>query len=219
MERAPSGDVDAYAALVGRHQAHAIGLAAVVLGGQGDAEDVAQEAFIKAYYALGTFKAGASFHAWFAQIVTNEARNWRASANRRAVLGRRLQERGWSAVLAPSAEQVALNNEQHDSMLIAVDQLRVQDREILAYRYLLDLSEAEIAKALRCAPGTVKSRLSRARGRLREDLTRVNPVSVLTPESRHVLAQHLPGFTTPASTGTRRYVRHTARDASQTWDA
>lgn len=70
--------------------------------------------------------------------------------------------------MAPdSPEEETLLAEQRGTLLAAIEQLRGEDRAVIAYRYFLDLSEAEMAEALKCRPGTVKSRLSRALGRLR----------------------------------------------------
>src|SRR5215210_3696119 len=161
VRRARGGDVDAYAELIRRYQAFAVGLAALVLRDTSEAEDVAQEAFLKAYYALGRFKPGASFRAWLVRIVVNEARNFRAAMRRRAGLQSRLSEDLPRVGMAQSAEEAAVGNEQRNALLIALDALREDDRAVLMYRYVLDLSEAEMAQALGCSQGTVKSRLSR----------------------------------------------------------
>jgi RNA polymerase sigma-70 factor (ECF subfamily) len=71
---------------------------------------------------------------------------------------------------APSPESSAVAEEQRRALLEAVNGLREEDRQAITYRYFLDLSEAEMADALGCARGTVKSRLSRALARLREQL-------------------------------------------------
>jgi RNA polymerase sigma-70 factor (ECF subfamily) len=71
---------------------------------------------------------------------------------------------------APSPESTAVAEEQRRTLLEAVNGLREDDRQAITYRYFLDLSEAEMADALGCARGTVKSRLSRALARLREQL-------------------------------------------------
>jgi len=80
VARVRKGDVDAYAVLIQRYQAAAIRLATLVTRDAAEADDVAQEAFIKAYYALERFKPEASFRAWLVRIVVNEARNARAVA-------------------------------------------------------------------------------------------------------------------------------------------
>ena len=156
-----------------RYQEVAFRTAYLITGVAAEAEDAAQEAFVKAYYALPRFRAGAPFRPWLLQIVANEARNRRKAAGRRAALTLRAAAERPVADPAPSPEAAALAAEQRDALLQALNGLREEDRLIVAYRYFFDLSEAEMAAALGCARGTVKSRLSRALGRLREGLTAV----------------------------------------------
>jgi RNA polymerase sigma factor (sigma-70 family) len=73
--------------------------------------------------------------------------------------------------LAPSPEELAERSEQQRELLAAIRKLSEQDQQIIAYRYFFDLSEPEMADLLDCPRGTVKSRLSRATGRLREQLS------------------------------------------------
>jgi RNA polymerase sigma factor (sigma-70 family) len=199
VARVQGGEVDAYAVLIKRYQAQATGLAALVMGDPSEAEDIAQEAFIKAYYALDRFKPDASFRAWLIRIVANEARNFRAAAQRRAGLHTRFGEDFWRGSIAPSAEESAVTNEQRSALLTALDGLREDDRAVLMYRYVFDLNEAEMAEALGCSPGTVKSRLSRSLSRLRKDLTRVAPLLFVTPDFHTLVGQTLSGAATPAS--------------------
>ncbi len=170
VERARNKDVRAYEELVQRYQEHAFRTAYHFTREAADAEDAAQEAFVKAYYALPRFRAGAAFRPWLLRIVANEARNRRKAAGRRANLALRAAEDHPSGDAAPSPEVAALAQEQRELLLAALNTLREEDRLAVTYRYFLDLSEAEMAQALHCAPGTVKSRLSRALARLREHL-------------------------------------------------
>ncbi|MFN2489538.1 MAG: RNA polymerase sigma factor [Actinomycetota bacterium] len=167
VERAQRGDVDAYEELVKRYQGSAYRTAYLVSGNAADAEDAAQSAFIKAYYALGRFRPGAPFRPWLLKIVANEARNQGRSAGRRSGLELRLAEDRPRDDAAPSPEAAVLAREPRAALVQAVNRLRDADRLVIAYRYFLELSEAETAIALGCAPGTVKSRQSRALGRLR----------------------------------------------------
>jgi RNA polymerase sigma factor (sigma-70 family) len=167
VERARRGDVDAYEELVQRYQGLANRVAFLVTRDGAEAEDAAQEAFVKAYYALGRFRSGASFKPWLLKIVTNEARNRRRSSGRRAGLVLRAAEGRPSGDAAPSPEGVALDAEKRTALLQALETLPETDRLVVMYRYFLELSEAEMATALGCAKGTVKSRLSRALVRLR----------------------------------------------------
>jgi RNA polymerase sigma-70 factor (ECF subfamily) len=170
VERARQGDGSAYAALVQRYQEVAFRVAYVINGEAAEAEDAAQEAFVKAYFALPRFRAGAPFRPWLLQIVANEARNRRKAAGRREALALRAAERGPSGEPAASPEEAALAAERRSELLAALARLREDDRAVVACRYFLELSEAEMAAVLGCARGTVKSRLSRALGRLRQAL-------------------------------------------------
>lgn len=170
VDRAKNADVSAYEELVHRYQEIAFRTAYHVTGQAAEAEDATQEAFVKAYYALGRFRAGAAFRPWLLKIVANEARNLRKATARRAGLAARAASIETSGDTALSPEVAAEAAERRRMLLDAMRQLRVEDNLVLAYRYFFDLSEAEMAEALGCARGTVKSRLSRALGRLRQTL-------------------------------------------------
>jgi RNA polymerase sigma factor (sigma-70 family) len=167
VERSRNGDQDAYAELVTRYQAIAARTAYVITGTAADAEDVAQDAFVKAYYALDRFRAGAPFRPWLLRIVANEAINRRKAAGRRPTVGLSVVEDRASGDTALSPEASALARERRELVLDALRQMREEDRLVIAYRYFFDLSEIEMADALGVARGTVKSRLSRAIARLR----------------------------------------------------
>lgn len=142
----------------------------LVAGIGADADDVAQEAFVKAYYALPRFRPGAPFRPWLLRIVVNEARNRRKASWRREGVALRLQASLPGEQAAPSPEDEVLASERRAALLAALNGLREEDRLTVAYRYFLELSEEEMAAALGCARGTIKSRLSRALRRLREAL-------------------------------------------------
>jgi RNA polymerase sigma factor (sigma-70 family) len=168
VERARGGDARAYEALVRRYQDLAFRTAWVIVGTAADAEDAAQEGFVKAWSALSRFRAGAAFRPWLLAIVANEARNRRRGGRRQEDLAVRVAEDRPSGDAAPSPEAAALAGEQRRLLLAAVKRLPEADRQVIACRYFLDLSEAEAAAALGCRRGTVKSRLSRAVARLRD---------------------------------------------------
>ncbi len=174
IERAREGEVMAYEELVRRYQDVAVRTAHVI-SPDGDAEDAAQEAFVKAHAALGRFRAGSPFRPWLLRIVANEARNRRRSAGRRAGLALRAAEDRPLDDAAPSPESAVLASERRATLLAALNALRDDDREVIAARYLLELSEAETAEALGIPRGTVKSRLSRALDRLRTQLGVAEP--------------------------------------------
>ena len=167
VERARRGDHDAYEQIVQAHQGIAFRTAYLVTGDAAEAEDAAQEAFVKAYRALARFRVGAPFRPWLLRIVANEARNRRRSAGRRGAVQLRLASATSSGDAAPSPEAALLDAERRERLLRAVNGLREEERLVVACRYFLDLSEAETAAALDLRAGTVKSRLARALERLR----------------------------------------------------
>ena len=173
VERARRGDADAYEDLVRRHQSVARRTAYVLCGSWAEADDACQEGFVKAWTALPRFREDAPFRPWILQIVANEARNRRRSAERRAQLVLRVAGVGSGAGSFDrpgSPEEAALEAERHRGLLAALHTLGDRDRHVVACRYLVGLSEAETAAALGWPVGTVKSRLSRALGRLRTAL-------------------------------------------------
>jgi RNA polymerase sigma-70 factor, ECF subfamily len=154
---------------------------AALMCGPADAPDVAQEAFVKAWRALGRFRAGAPFRPWLLAIVANEARNARRAAGRRAALAARTTD---TVDTTTSTEDLALTAADRDHLLRALEQLAPIDRDVISCRYLADLSERETAGVLGCRPGTVKSRLSRALERLRE-LLDASPAPAAEPGGLH----------------------------------
>lgn len=172
---AADGDVAAFGRLVARYQRDAVRIAAVALGSADDADDVAQDAFVNVHRALPQFDARSSFRPWLYRIVVNTARNRHRSTARRGRLRLRV-----SALPTPTPAEsadpanVAIQLERRHQLVAAINRLRPDDRLILTYRWFDQLTEAEIADALDCPPGTVKSRLSRAMQRLRSELGEVD---------------------------------------------
>jgi RNA polymerase sigma-70 factor (ECF subfamily) len=132
--------------------------------GSADAEDVAQDAFVKAFYALDRFRPGAPFRPWLLRIVGNEARSRvRARGRQERAVARLALVRGTEAA-SPEDSAIALDRRRR--LVNALNDLPERDRIVLACRYLAEMSEAETAAALDCALGTVKSRTARALARL-----------------------------------------------------
>jgi RNA polymerase sigma factor (sigma-70 family) len=150
------------------YQGIAFRTAYLIAGNAADAEEAAQDGFVKAYYALGRFRRGAPLRPWLLQIVANEARNRRRAAGRREGLALRAATEEPSGDAAPSPEAALLDAERRDTLLALVNELPEEQRLVLALRYFLDLSEEETANVLGVRPGTVKSRASRALEKLRE---------------------------------------------------
>ena len=144
----------------------------LITGDASEAEDATQEAFVKAYRALGRFRSGAPFRPWLLTIVANEARNQRRSAARRAGLFLRAMREGAVENGPSSPEAAVLTAERREELLEALGGLREEARWAIACRYFLGLSEGETAAVLGCARGTVKSRLSRALESLRNEIAK-----------------------------------------------
>jgi RNA polymerase sigma factor (sigma-70 family) len=165
VARACGGDLDAYSVLVARYSALAH-RTAYLLGAGEDAKDVVQEAFVKGFRGLGSFRGGASFRPWVLRIVANETRNLHRSRRRRGLLELRVGRMA-ETVDHRDPASVTVVDASRAALLDAVRTLPEKERLVVTYRYLLDLSEAETAEALGVPRGTVKSRLSRALARLR----------------------------------------------------
>jgi RNA polymerase sigma-70 factor (ECF subfamily) len=150
---------------VREHQQAAFRVAYLVTGSAAEAEDAAQEGFVKAWQALPRFREGAPFRPWLLAIVVNEARNRRRHAGRQAALALRAVEPEGESVEERAAAQA-----EHERLLRIVGSLSDDDRMVIVCRYFLDLTEDETATALGIPRGTVKSRLSRALGRVREQM-------------------------------------------------
>ena len=165
IRRARQGDAAAWEALVRSHQEPAFRLAYLLLGDPDRAEDVAQEAFIRAYHALDRFDTARPFRPWLLSIAANLARNQRRSIGRYlAALSRLVKE---SPGPATNLEARVSERLEAQALWQAVQRLTSDDQQVIYLRYFLDLPVSETAEALGVAEGTVKSRLHRALGRLR----------------------------------------------------
>ncbi|WP_312888716.1 RNA polymerase sigma factor [Nonomuraea rhodomycinica] len=168
IARSLAGDLTAYEALVARYSALAHRTAAM-LGAADEAEDVVQEAFVKAYRALASFRRGSPFRPWLLRIVANETHNLTRSRGRRNGLAARL-----GAVADPVApddpEGAAVAGDRRARLLEAVRALPDGERDAVVCRYFLQLSEAETAEVLGRPVGTVKSSTHRGLARLREEV-------------------------------------------------
>ncbi|MFJ2831763.1 RNA polymerase sigma factor [Streptomyces sp. NPDC087263] len=177
IARVRAGEPEAYAELVRAHTGIAI-RAAKALGAGADAEDVVQQAFIKAYCSLGRFRDGAAFKPWLLSIVANETRNTVRTAVRQRTLAGREAALMEAEPLIPDAADpavAALEIERRAALLAALDRLSEDHRLVVTYRYLLEMDESETAQALGWPRGTVKSRLNRALRKLEQLLPDFEP--------------------------------------------
>jgi RNA polymerase sigma-70 factor (ECF subfamily) len=169
IARARAGDDRAWETLTRQNQEAVFRLAYLILGDPADADDVAQETFIRAYRALNRFDATRALRPWLFSIATNTARNRLRSVGRYlSALNRFL----WADPAAPAS---GLEVNESATLWQAVQRLNEMDQEIIYLRYFSALSESETAQALQVALGTVKSRTHRALERLRGVVEREFP--------------------------------------------
>lgn len=171
MRRARQGDAEAYGELARRHQRAALRVATVVLGTPQGADDVVQQALVRAWRAIGRFDERRAFRPWLLRIVANAARNDRRARGRAARLAvRAAGQAAPSDNGTRSPEEVVVGDVERRRVVAALNRLSVEDRLVVALRHFEQLSEREMATVLAVPSGTVKSRLSRAMGRLRVEL-------------------------------------------------
>lgn len=171
--RAQQGDGTAWEQLVRQHQDAVFRLAYLLLGDADDADDVAQETFIRAFGALDRFDTSRPLRPWLLRIATNLAHNRRRAIGRYLAAARRMFQFTPDAVV--NIEGRSSERWESQTLWLAVRRLSVVDQQVIYLRYFLDLSEAEMAATLNVASGTVKSRLHRALNRLRAVVEREFP--------------------------------------------
>lgn len=164
IRHAANGDATAWESLVLTHQQAVFRLSYLLLGDPDDAEDIAQEAFLRAWKHLKHFDPTRSLRPWLLSIASNLASNRRRSAGRYlAALTRAFRNEPASV----SIEEKSSQHTQANDLWKAVQILNISDQQIVYLRYFLELSVAETSEVLQIAEGTVKSRLSRALEKLR----------------------------------------------------
>jgi RNA polymerase sigma factor (sigma-70 family) len=160
------GDASAFGFLVRIYQDVAFRTAYLILRDAAAAEDMTQEAFVRAHRYLARFREQEPFKPWLLRIVTNLALNEQRSRARKAGLLERAS-RLLPREPAKGPEEMLAASEEAAAVWQALNRLREDDRVILYLRYFLELDEKEMAGVIGRQPGTVKSRLHRASQRLR----------------------------------------------------
>jgi RNA polymerase sigma-70 factor (ECF subfamily) len=174
VRRALRGEADAWESLVHANRQAVFRLAYLLVGSAADAEDVAQETFLRAYHALPRFDAERPLRPWLLKIAANLARNQRRSLGRYlAAVGRWFQSDERPA--ETGVEAAAGRRRESHLVCEAVRRLSDGDQQVIYLRYFLDLSVEETAETMSIPPGTVKSRLHRALERLRRVVEREFP--------------------------------------------
>jgi RNA polymerase sigma-70 factor (ECF subfamily) len=167
LRRARAGDHRAYGELVRRHQTAALRLAAGISGSNEEARDIVQDAFVKGYRMLGSYRGDAPVRAWMLRIVANDAKNARRGHARRDRRETRYELAARPAARPDATAEAVVDLDESSRLLAALAGLADHDREVLVHRYVAGLSEQETADVLGVPVGTVKSRTSRALDRAR----------------------------------------------------
>jgi RNA polymerase sigma-70 factor (ECF subfamily) len=171
------GDRAAFETLVKRHHQHAFNIAYGMLRNYEDANEVAQDTFVRVHRAIGRFRGDSEFTTWMYRIVVNLARNYlrhgmRHGKGKHVSLDEPID--GTDGELkrelpsqADSADEIAAKEEHTARIMANVQKLPRKYREVLVMRFADQMSYDQISKVLRCSIGTVKSRIARARDGLR----------------------------------------------------
>jgi RNA polymerase sigma-70 factor, ECF subfamily len=170
IERSRAGDLEAFGALVERYQRMVNALAYRMTGSTADAEDLAQETFIRAYERLGSFRGAARFSSWLGRITIHLCINWSRQQQRL-----RLLHASWGAeprwATAAGSNAIDSMNERQERVQSALMRLPAKQRAAVILTLQEGLSHAEAARLLGCSETTVSWRLFAARAKLKRWLS------------------------------------------------
>ncbi|PIV71951.1 MAG: RNA polymerase sigma factor RpoE [Rhodocyclales bacterium CG17_big_fil_post_rev_8_21_14_2_50_68_7] len=188
VERAQRGDKKAFGLLVGKYQRKLARLLSRLIRDPAEVEDVTQEAFIKAYRALPSFRGDSAFYTWLYRIGVNTAKNSLVSQNRRAPTSTAFDadeaenfEEGDQLRDINTPENMLLSKQMGNTVNAAMEVLPEDLRTAIVLREIEGLSYEEIAKIMDCPIGTVRSRIFRAREAVAEKL---RPLLDIAPDKR-----------------------------------
>jgi len=177
VARAQQGDKQAFNLLVEKYQRKLSRLLSRFIRDQAEVEDVTQEAFIKAYRALPAFRGDSAFYTWLYRIGINTAKNYLMAMGRRAPTSTEIEaedaegfEEGEQLRDINTPESVLLSNEIAETVNSTIEQLPEELRRAIQMREIEGMSYEDIARAMDCPIGTVRSRIFRAREAIAEKL-------------------------------------------------
>ncbi|GAB2718442.1 RNA polymerase sigma factor RpoE [Halomonas garicola] len=187
VERARNGDNSAFDLLVKKYQHKIIGLIGRYVHDHAEVQDVAQEAFIKAYRALGNFRAESAFYTWMYRIAINTAKNHLVSRGRRPpgsdvdIVDAEIVDQSGRLADSESPEAAIARDQLEAAVFEAIDKLPDDLRTAITLREFDGLAYEDIAHIMQCPVGTVRSRIFRAREAVDEH---IRPLMATTRNSR-----------------------------------
>jgi RNA polymerase sigma-70 factor, ECF subfamily len=163
IEQSLSGDPEAYAALVNQHQKMIRAVAFRMTGSLDDAEELAQDAFLRAYQRLGSFDGGSKFSTWLCKIAINLSLDWRRRENRREKIHSK-----WAAdTISETSPDNGFPDELSRRVQDALNRLPTKQRAAIELTIYEDQSHAQAAKTLGCTESTISWRVFSARQKLK----------------------------------------------------
>jgi RNA polymerase sigma-70 factor (ECF subfamily) len=171
IRRSQRGDGEAFGALIERYKGKVFSLAYGFTRERAAADDLAQEVFIKAYFSLPNFKARSGFGTWLYRIAVNHAKDY-LRKNRSRLRDLSIEDVGEQRLAAADKSQEDIRSEEELRALVlaALERLPEKYRIVLTLRDIEGVSYEDISRILDLSPGTVDSRLHRARQKLRQKL-------------------------------------------------
>src|SRR6478736_9274412 len=180
VERAQRGDKQAFSLLVEKYQRKLARLLSRFIRDPAEVEDVTQEAFIKAYRALPAFRGDSAFYTWLYRIGINTAKNYLMALGRRAPTSTEIEaeeaegfDEGEQLRDINTPESLLLSNEIAETVNATIEKLPEELRRAIQMRELEGMSYEDIAQAMDCPIGTVRSRIFRAREAIDKRLSEV----------------------------------------------
>lgn len=188
VERVQAGEQEAFGLLVGKYQRKLLRLVRRLVRDPAEAEDVTQEAFIKAYRALPSFRGESAFYTWLYRIGVNTAKNWLVANHRRMptvsdIAGDETDGIDEGGLLRDdeTPDRILMSKQIGETVNAAMDALPEDLRTAITLREIDGLSYEEIAVVMDCPIGTVRSRIFRAREAI---ATRLRPLLDIAPDRR-----------------------------------
>ena len=176
VEKSAEGDIDAFETLIQSHQKKVYNIALRMTKNPEDAQELSQDAFVRAFIAIKKFRGDSSFATWLYRITMNVCTDFLRKRNKASVISieQSVYESQQTMQLAdnePGPDEISEKNQLKKLVKEAMDLLPPEHREVLILRDLLDMTYKDIANTLSINEGTIKSRINRARENLKKVIT------------------------------------------------